>query len=423
MNRRVMASGLMIGALVTSVAFAGSAWAADGFMPTREHATAGRPYRPITVACGDIAGLKAAIRAANANPTQPTTIKLAARCQYTLTSLDNGTNGLPVVQSPLTVDGNRSTIARSSAAGTPAFRIWQVGISGALTLHSVIIAGGEAPAGGGIYNNGGRLTLDRSAVRWNTATTSGNAAGGGIYNAGTTTLIHSQLDANAVTSADGVAAGGGLENQGTALLLLTRVRNNTTHSSGDSAIGSGIDNAFEATLTVNFSKVDHNTASSPTFAGGTAIDNGGTATLNHSEVSRNSATSAGTAAAALYQVGPLLTVNASRVYGNTATSPGVAGGGIYAGGDLNVIDSEVFRNTAHNTSTDASAIGGGIFVVGGTTRLTRSTVTRNNALGPNGQGGGIAKVGVAAVILTASTVTANLPDNCDPPGSIAGCVG
>jgi hypothetical protein len=429
MNRRLVAYGLVIGTVVTSVAFAGSGWASDGLGLTREHRPGGPsarlagPHRPVTVKCGDVAGLKAAIHAANANPTQPATIKLAPHCRYTLTSADNGANGLPVVQSPLTIRGKRSTIVRSSAAGTPAFRIWQVGANGALTLRSVTIAGGEAPAGGGIYNDGGRLTLERSAVRQNTATASGDAAGGGIYNTGTVTIVRSELDANDVTSADGVAAGGGLENRGSALLSITRIRRNTTHSSGDSAIGSAIDNAFGATLTVNFSRLDHNAASSPTFAGGTAIDNGGTATLHRSDVSHNAATSSGTAAAALYQVGPLLRIDASRVYGNTATSPGVAGGGIYTGGGLDVVDSEVFGNTAHNTSADGSATGAGIFVVGGTARLTGSTVTRNKAVGPNAHGGGIAKIGVAMVILTASTVTANVPDNCYPPGSIAGCVG
>ena len=62
----------------------------------------------------------------------------------------------------------------------------------------------------------------------------------------------------------------------------TRITHNTTRSSGDSAIGSGLDNGFGATLTVDSSQVDHNSAASPTFAGGIAIANVGTAILNRS---------------------------------------------------------------------------------------------------------------------------------------------
>lgn len=427
MNRRLVVAGVVISTLVLGVAFAGSGWAVDG-APARDKATGGKPTRsprqhlPVRVACGDVAGLKAAINAANASPTEPTTIRLATRCTYTLTSVDNGVNGLPVVRSPLTIEGKGSTIVRSSAAGTAAFRIWQVGTDGALTLRSVVIAGGEALAGGGIHN-GGRLTLEKSAVTRNTATAGGDATGGGIFNAGTATLDHSQLTANAVTSTDGVASGGGLANQGNALLQFTRVSGNSTRSSGDSAVGSGMSNSVDSTLTVNFSKVDHNTANSPTFAGGTAIDTAGTVTLNHSDVSRNSATSAGTAAAALFHVGALLTLNKSRVFANTATGSGVVGAGINTGGTLDVIGSRVIGNIATNTTAGTFASGGGIFVTGGTTRVIGSTVTRNKALGPNAQGGGIATLGAATATLDRSTVRANVPDNCDPPGSIAGCVG
>jgi hypothetical protein len=47
-----------------------------------------------------------------------------------------------------------------------------------------------------------------------------------------------------------------------------------------------------------------------------------------------------------------------------------------------------------------------------------SLVTRNTAAAA----GGIAKLG-GTVILRATTVTRNAPDNCEPAGTIPGCTG
>src|SRR5262249_55620890 len=57
------------------------------------------------------------------------TIALAAGATYTLATQDNaqyGFNGLPVVYTPITIEGNGATITRSSAGGTPTFRLFHV---------------------------------------------------------------------------------------------------------------------------------------------------------------------------------------------------------------------------------------------------------------------------------------------------------
>ena len=78
---------------------------------------------------GDVAGLIAAINAANANPGADI-INLAASGTYTLTAVDNtgyyGPTGLPVIVSPITINGNGATILRTSAPSTPDFRIFLV---------------------------------------------------------------------------------------------------------------------------------------------------------------------------------------------------------------------------------------------------------------------------------------------------------
>src|SRR6516164_5182454 len=81
-----------------------------------------------------IADISAANKAGGANTivlTAPTT------SHYVLTSVDNtkdGATGLPIIKNGvnLTIVGNDDTIERSTAAGTPAFRLLDVGGGGSL---------------------------------------------------------------------------------------------------------------------------------------------------------------------------------------------------------------------------------------------------------------------------------------------------
>src|SRR5437763_2891715 len=77
------------------------------------------------VANGDVAGLIAAINAANSSPA-PNTINLANGGTYILTAINNRVNGLPVITNSMTINGNGATIQRSGAAGTPEFRFFFV---------------------------------------------------------------------------------------------------------------------------------------------------------------------------------------------------------------------------------------------------------------------------------------------------------
>src|SRR5436309_647690 len=88
---------------------------------------------------GDIAGLNAAITIANGN-AQDDTINLARAGSYVLTvaqNLTDGPTGLAVIQSDgghaLLINGNGALLQRSTASGTPNFRILNVG-SGNVTI-------------------------------------------------------------------------------------------------------------------------------------------------------------------------------------------------------------------------------------------------------------------------------------------------
>ncbi len=124
----------------------------------------------VPVAC-NTTDLKAAIDTANAT-SGPDTLQLAPGCTYTLTTPDNhwyGPNGLPEIASDITVEGNGSTIERSSAGGTPEFRLLYVGAdpadadtfnypspgAGRLVLREVSLRGGFAKGGDSTGGGGG----------------------------------------------------------------------------------------------------------------------------------------------------------------------------------------------------------------------------------------------------------------------------
>jgi hypothetical protein len=128
-----------------------------------------------------IADINAANAAGGTN-----TITLAKKTTFTLTQVNNttdGPTGLPVIASGdnLTIVGNGDTIERSTASGTPDFRLFDVASSASLTLNNLTLQNGVAfgsgngADGGAIYSNG---SLALSSV-----TLTGNAAyvGGGIY--------------------------------------------------------------------------------------------------------------------------------------------------------------------------------------------------------------------------------------------------
>ena len=113
---------------------------------------------------------------------------------------------------------------------------------------------------------------------------------------GTTTLNFSRVNGN--TAADGTSAGGILNHAGTLILNFSQVNGNTAAVGGGGiASGTGgLGGNGSSFLTVNLSQIDHNTSNGGPASGAGGIANGGTATINASQVNSNIAL-AGTAAA------------------------------------------------------------------------------------------------------------------------------
>ncbi|MCA0454814.1 MAG: tandem-95 repeat protein [Chloroflexi bacterium] len=158
----------------------------------------------LDVAAGDVAGLIAAIEYANTQTT-PITINLAPNSTYTLTqifptgALDTTNKmGLPVIMAKLTINGNGSTITRSTAAGTPDFRIITA-TNSELNLVNLTISNGRAYWGAGIGLYGGmKLSLNTVKVLNNYAD-----EGAGIGGSYEVNITNSHFEGNTSTSQGG----------------------------------------------------------------------------------------------------------------------------------------------------------------------------------------------------------------------------
>jgi hypothetical protein len=217
------------------------------------------------------------------------TITLVAGNTFTLTAADNSTDGptgLPVIAAndSLTIRGNGDTVERSTATGTPAFRLLDVASGASLALENLTLQGGSATGtthgfvapGGAIYSSG-TLVLKGVTVQHNLAPYSG----GGMYVAGgTATLTNDTFYAN---RAPGLQFGG----EGGALF----VSGGTVTLQGDTldynyAKGGGAVYVSGGTVKLVSDTVDNNLAGGA-YGGGLYI-NGGTATVTGCTLDHNS---------------------------------------------------------------------------------------------------------------------------------------
>jgi hypothetical protein len=226
------------------------------------------------------------------------------------------------------------------------------------------------------------------------------------------------LTLNGVTLAGGdtPGPGGGAFNLAGVLTLNDSAVTGNASEGGMMSAGGGIasgtlGNGPVGTLVLNASQVTGNTTSGD--AGG-ILNHAGIAVLNASRVSGNTSGSGGGIANVNFGIPPsggsgVLTIKGSKVSGNSASG--------FGGGLANATDSTATIIGSSVTGNSTSGSGGGIANQGDLT-MTGSRVLHNTAA----VGGGIANLG-GTVTLTGTRVAGNIPDNCEPPGTITGCVG
>ena len=222
------------------------------------------------------------------------------------------TSGELLVNKSLTINGpgaDKLTVQRSTADGTPAFRIFHIyGTSSfsfaALTLAGLTIANGNNPEGGGgiFISVWGASTIANCVISGNTApgsagggifrsfgagvditnsTISGNSAayGGGIYVSGSTSTILGEGGlnmTNSTISGNVATEGGGLFNGGGATIT------NSTISGNSGNLGGGIRNQRTGFLDGSV------TLTNSTVTGNSALEGGGLSTLENPSGTRRS---------------------------------------------------------------------------------------------------------------------------------------
>jgi hypothetical protein len=345
------------------------------------------------------------IRLTNAaGGTNTIELNAAPSAPYTLTAVNNttdGANGLPVIApgNHLIIfaifGGAGITIQRSTAPGTPAFRLFDVAagarleLSG-LTLKDGLAAGSGVSAEGGAIYSRGNLRLSEVTVQNNTAQgvngltgndnpinpdglPGGDARGGGLYVAGgTATLL---LDTISGNSALGGAGGRG----DVTLWYVAQERGYAEGSrggAGGSGYGGGLYVADGIVTLGNDGTTNTDTISGNSAQGG----HGGAGTRNYNRDPNNDgAAGGGGYGGGFYVAGGAVTLTNHTLSGNRAQ-----GGG---GGDLGGKDP--FRNfPAGYAGNGGSGVGGGLDVTGGSVALTNDTLRGNSAKGGYGGSGG-----------------------------------
>jgi hypothetical protein len=293
--------------------------------------------------------------------------------------------------------------------------------TGALLALAVLPAGAAA-AGTGVNvpcsgSGGGAAGLI-------TAITAANAAGGGTINlaAGCTYQLTAADNNSPMLGGNGLpvitsqvtlnGSGTTIAGNNTTFRILQvggtgnlTVQGLTITGGNTATMGGGILN-LEGTLTLNHSRVTGNTA--PGGLGGGILNHGqmtikGSTVTGNTALTDNSGEQGGGGGIANLNITPLtgapdsgvLTLSGSRVSGNSAT--GLGGGILEDGVDMH-----------DNLGQPGAPLA-----------LQLSQVTGNSA----GEGGGIFASTGSPVTLSLSQVLGNNPDNCEPPGTIAGCTG
>jgi hypothetical protein len=333
------------------------------------------------IPCNDIAALKTAIEDANSGGG---TIILAPRCTYSLTAADNTDDGLPEITGKVRISGDRTIVQRAPSISA-AFRIFHVTRTGDLSLDSITVRGGNASgngfgeAGGGLFNDQGRLTLTDSTVRNN----SSSFLAGGIWNnAGTLTLKNTSVRDNSSDNGGGVATNGRMTMEGGAL-----------HDNTAAFWAGGLANAG-------------NTKLNRAAIGGNNVGEGrgglGAGIMTMTIISGSGP-----------QSGPLR-LNSTNVRNNIAET---SGGGIFVGfhEPTTLYKSVVTRNTANGGPTQGGGINNDGRQFGVIMRPTGDPERQQR------KSGNSAKQTPPAVNLIRSAVFKNFPTNCAPPGSVPRC--
>jgi len=249
--------------------------------------------------------------------------------------------------------------------------------------------------GGGIFNDGGVMTVDLCDVRANSAT-EGSGSGGGLFNnEGNLTVSLCRVRDN-----DSNRAGGGIEIVEGMTLITTSVfeRNMTGASPGN---GGGLHLSGAGDVMVRVSEFTDNFASAE--GGGLWNSGVGVMTIEDTLVQGNMAAGndSDQGGGGLFNDGGTMLVSGGAIVANSATGTSGSGGGV-----LNN-DGTLEMDGTRVTGNDAVRAGGGVEANVGVTHLRRVALVDNSTGASPGNGGGLHLTGAGTVTIDRSAVLAN----------------
>jgi len=365
------------------------------FLLARPAQAAGMSASPRVTNCSDSGpgSLRQAVENAGSGAT--VTFALSPRC--TVITLA----GTIQISRRLTVEGPGASAL--AVSGNKLVEPFHIDAGAIVTISGLSIEKGRSPYGGAIFNDG-TLTLTKSTLSDNRATT----GGGGIWNDDRLTVTKSTLSDNTTgTFGGGISSDAKGTLQVTASTLTGNSASATDVNYPQYAYGGGI-YAFGKTTVTRSTLSGNSVTAFGGGGGGGAIYGDGTLVVSRSTLSDNSAVIiagviAGDGGGGILNGGSLF-VSRSTLSGNSSD---VDGGGIDNGSTSHVADSTL----SGNRGGDA---GGGIFNDGVLT-ITASTLSQNSAA--SGGGGIDNEFGHRA--RAAASIVANSTSGGDCSGSIA----
>jgi hypothetical protein len=262
-----------------------------------------------------------------------------------------------LINKTLTINGpgaDKLAVQRSTANGTPAFRIFNVSGDN-VTLAGLTIANGNTAAGGGgISCTGYDLTITNCVVSGNSA-----GSGGGIYRGragigpGAVSVVNSVISDNRAGAGGAIYIEGhsyGMAQEGTLTMINSTVSGNVATTSGGGLLVGGRATITNSTISANVATMDAS-------GGGGGIYNAGFLTIANSTLSGNSA-SLGGGVRNSGGGGPLypgiLTITNSTISGNSASE----GGGLHLASSLSSVKRSKSTIIALNTSANGPDVKG-----------------------------------------------------------------
>jgi uncharacterized repeat protein (TIGR01451 family) len=174
---------------------------------------------PIPVQAASINDLINTIKVANANPGCGYQVSLS-QADYSISAVDNGINGFPVITGQVLIEGNQSSVSRVTTG--PKFRFFTIATGAILELRDLSFANGYAYPNAGTILNEGLLYLNHVTIQ-NSFADGGTS--GAVYNSGTTLINTGTFTGNYSTR-----QGGAIYNNGGTLLIRSSTFSNNSNS-------------------------------------------------------------------------------------------------------------------------------------------------------------------------------------------------